>query len=50
MKELEAMTPEERTRAAEGRTITNLDELPSEFRQKMIETEKRLAEARRSAG
>ncbi len=44
--ELDAMTPDERAQAFNERIVTNLDELPAEFRDRVIETGQRLTNRR----
>lgn len=44
--ELDAMTPDERAHAFNERIVTDLDELPSEFRDRVIQTGQRLASQR----
>lgn len=41
--ELDEMTPDQRAAAFNDRIITDLDELPDDFRQKVIDTAHRLA-------
>jgi len=46
--ELDAMTPDQRHAAVSERIVTDLDELPSEFRDRVIATAERLAAERRA--
>ncbi|MCP3854600.1 MAG: hypothetical protein GY745_13780 [Actinomycetia bacterium] len=41
--ELDAMTPDERAQAFNERIVTDLDELPAKFRDRVIGTGQRLA-------
>ena len=43
------MTPDERAAAVADRVVTDLDELPAEFRQRVLDTGARLAAERRAA-
>ncbi|MCP3938902.1 MAG: hypothetical protein GY708_26445 [Actinomycetia bacterium] len=43
VEELDAMTPDERAQAFNERIVTDLDELPAKFRDRVIETGQRLA-------
>jgi hypothetical protein len=45
--ELEAMSPDERAAAVNERIVTDLDELPAEFRAQVVATAEQLAAARR---
>ncbi|GMU79686.1 MAG: hypothetical protein AMXMBFR46_24760 [Acidimicrobiia bacterium] len=45
--ELEAMSPDERAAVINERIVTDIDELPPEFRAQVVATAKRLAAARR---
>jgi len=45
--ELEAMSPDERATVINGRIVTNIDELPAEFRAKVMATGLQVAAARR---
>ena len=45
--ELEAMSPGERAAVINERIMTDLDELPAEFRAKVLATAEQLAAARR---
>jgi len=47
--ELDAMTPDERNAAVDARIVSSLDELPSQFRDRVIATAERLAAERRSS-
>jgi hypothetical protein len=47
--ELDAMTPDQRAAAVGERIVTNLDELPAEFRQRVLDTGARLAAERRES-
>jgi hypothetical protein len=44
--ELDAMSPDQRAAALNARVVTDLDALPLEFRQRVIETGARLAAER----
>jgi hypothetical protein len=44
--ELDEMSPDERSRVVRERTVTDLDQLPPEFRQRVEATAARLAEQR----
>ena len=46
--QLDEMTPNERMDAFEQRVITNLDDLPEEFRDQVTNTAGRLGEERRT--
>jgi hypothetical protein len=46
--ELDAMSPDERAAAVADRVVTDLEELPDEFRQRVVGTGARLAAERRS--
>ena len=49
--ELEAMSPDERAAVVNERIVTDLDELPTEFRAQVVATGQRLAaECRETAG
>ena len=48
--ELDAMSPDERAAAVADRLVTDLEELPDEFRQRVVHTGARLAAERRSLG
>ena len=48
--ELDAMSPDERAAAVADRLVTDLEELPDEFRQRVVSTGARLAAERRSLG
>jgi|GraSoiStandDraft_42_1057292.scaffolds.fasta_scaffold1846133_1 hypothetical protein len=43
---LDAMSPDERAAAVRERIVTDLDELPTEFRQRVVTTAERLARQR----
>ena len=47
--ELDAMTPDQRAAAVGERIVTNLDELPAEFRQRVVDTGARLGAERRES-
>lgn len=46
--ELDAMTPDQRAAAFDERIVCDLDELPPEFRDRIMETGRRLGEELRS--
>lgn len=46
--QLDAMTPDQRHAAIRERIVTSLDDLPSEFRDRVIATAERLAAERRA--
>ena len=43
---LDAMSPDERAAAVRERIVTDLDELPTEFRKRVVATAERLARQR----
>jgi hypothetical protein len=45
--QLDAMTPNERQAAFNDRIVTNLDDLPTEFRNRVVATAERLGRERR---
>jgi hypothetical protein len=47
--QLDAMTPNERMAAFEQRVVTDLDALPTEFRNRVTATAERLGQERRTA-
>lgn len=47
--DLDAMSPDERAAALAERVVTDLDVLPDEFRQRVLDTGSRLAAERRSS-
>lgn len=46
--QLDAMTPDQRAAAFDERIVDDLDELPEEFRNRIMETGRRLGEQLRS--
>lgn len=46
---LDAMTPDERSEAFQRGLITDLDELPEDFRSRVLSTAERLGRERRAA-
>lgn len=46
--DLDAMTPDQRAAAVTERIVTDLNELPAEYRQRVLDTGARLAAERRS--
>ena len=48
--ELDAMSPDERAAAVADRLVTDLEELPDEFRQRVVSTGARLAAERTPLG
>ena len=47
--DLDQMTPDERAGALAARVVTDLDTLPDDFRQRVVDTGARLATERRAA-
>ena len=47
--DLDAMTPDQRAAAVSERIVTNLGELPAEYRQRVLDTGARLAAERRES-
>jgi hypothetical protein len=47
--QLDAMTPNERMAAFEQRVVNDLDELPEEFRNRVVATAERLGQERRTS-
>jgi hypothetical protein len=47
--DLDAMSPDQRAAAVSERIVTDLDALPAEFRQRVVDTGARLAAERRAS-